>query len=135
MGVMTVVENGEEQKDEYRKFIIKSFDGIDDNRALRELLERRFNHPEWSFPQMIVADGGVAQKRTVEQFLDQHNISNIVVVSCQKNKQHKVEAILGRKILVEKHQKGILLSNSEAHRFAIEFHRKKRAKSFLPTSK
>ncbi len=132
VGVMTVVEAGEVQKDQYRKFNIKSFSGVDDTRALRELLERRFAHLEWAFPQMIVADGGVAQKRVVEKFLHDNNIANIAVVSCKKNKQHKVEAILGQKSLIEKHQRSILLANSEAHRFAIDFHKLKRGKSFLP---
>jgi len=57
VGVMTVVENGTAQKNEYRKFKIKEDPGINDTKALREILRRRFTHEEWRFPNMIVVDG------------------------------------------------------------------------------
>ena len=134
VGVMTVVENGQEKKSEYRKFIIKSYTGIDDNRSLREILNRRFSHQKWEYPNIIVADGGIAQKRTIENFLrNNKDIINkeISVVACKKDKTHKVVSIIGNRDIILKNKKFILLANSEAHRFAIEFHRKKRDDEFL----
>ena len=122
VGVMTVLFGRDPEKNEYRKFRIKSFDGIDDNRALAELLERRFRHTEWEFPQLIVADGSVAQKRTVERFLLDNNLEKIRVVACKKNKNHRVAEILGDTNVIEKYRQAILLANSEAHRFAVEYH-------------
>lgn len=129
VGVMTVLYDEEVEKKEYRKFRVKSFDGIDDNRALRELLERRFNHPEWEFPDIIVADGSVAQKGTVERVLaelDLPQAHKIKVVACKKDERHKVAEILGDSAVVRKHRSAILLANSEAHRFAVEYHQQLR---------
>jgi excinuclease ABC subunit C len=46
VGVMAVVGGSEKKPELYKKFNIKSFVGVDDNRALREVLERRFEHLE-----------------------------------------------------------------------------------------
>lgn len=137
VGVMTVLYDGEIDKQEYRKFRIKSFEGSDDNRALEELLTRRFAHPEWELPDMIVADGSVAQKRTVERVLGAHNAiqKDIKVVACKKDERHTVAEILGDSALVQAHRQAILLANSEAHRFAIEYHRKVRDRYFTKQSR
>jgi len=74
----------------------------------------------------VVADGGLAQKRTVEKFLKENDLKNIKVVSCLKNHKHKVVKILGQKKIIEKYKKEILLVNHEAHRFSLKNHRQKR---------
>lgn len=127
VGVMTVVEDGEVNKNEYRKFIIRGQDDADDTRALREVLERRLRHGEWKTPNMIVVDGGEAQKNTAEEILEEGGLV-IPVVAVTKNERHKPENILGDKDLIFKYKKEILLANSESHRFAIGFHRKLRGK-------
>ncbi|MDD4803875.1 MAG: GIY-YIG nuclease family protein [Candidatus Pacebacteria bacterium] len=124
VGVMTVIENGEINKNEYRKFIIKDSRGSDTG-ALKEILERRFKHLEWTFPQIIVVDGGKAQINIARKIVDR----KIEVVSVLKDEHHKPKAILGSKKVTEKYSDAILLVNSEAHRFAIKYHRQKR--SFL----
>jgi excinuclease ABC subunit C len=58
VGVMTVVEGGEIQKGEYRKFNIKGFQGADDTRALREVLERRLEHTEWELQRSLWSTAG-----------------------------------------------------------------------------
>ena len=128
VGVMTVLYDGEVEKKDYRKFKIKSFDGIDDNRALRELLERRFAHAEWEYPQLIVADGSVAQKGTVERYLAEIGQNDILVVACKKDQRHRVAEILGDSKIVQKYRQAILLANSEAHRFALDYHQQQRDK-------
>ncbi len=131
VGAFSVVFSGEALKSEYRKFKIKEFQNSNDTGALREILERRFSHFEWKFPDLIVSDGGVAQKRVVEKFLKENKLENIKVVSCLKNKKHKVEKILGERKIIEKYKKEILLANSEVHRFALSYHKKLRGKNFL----
>ena len=127
IGVMVVIKQGEASSDDYRQFNIKSFDGIDDLRALEEVLSRRLNHPEWPYPDCILVDGGMTHKRRMEKVLREQGVE-IPVVAAKKNKQHKVEALIGKKGIVEEYKKDLLLANAESHRFAIKLHRKKRTK-------
>ena len=126
VGVMTVVENGEAKLSDYRKFIIRENPGVNDTKALSEVLTRRLNHIEWTMPDLIVVDGGVAQRNIMEKIL-KTNGADIPVVSVVKDERHKPKEILGdKKWLI--YEREILLSNSEAHRYAIAFHTKLRNK-------
>lgn len=130
VGVMTVVVGNQKVPSEYKKFIIRGNSGADDTKALREILERRFNHEEWGISDVVVIDGGQAQLNVGQQVLKELG-KNIPVVSVLKDERHKPKDILGDKVMVEKYKEQILLSNAEAHRFAITFHREKRGKNFL----
>ncbi len=130
VGVMTVVENGIVSKSEYRKFKIKSFKDANDPGALLEVLTRRLGHAEWRLPDLIVVDGNEVQKSVTELVLKEKKL-DIDVVSVVKDSRHKAREILGKKGIIEKHKLEILLANAEAHRFAITYHRQKRAKDFL----
>ncbi|OHA86321.1 MAG: hypothetical protein A3A90_01895 [Candidatus Zambryskibacteria bacterium RIFCSPLOWO2_01_FULL_35_19] len=141
VGVMTVIEDGEVKKSDYRKFKIKENPGINDTEALLEVLSRRLNHNEWARPNLIVVDGGKAQKNIMEKVLKENKI-NIPVVSVVKDEKHKPIKILGIEKLQDlkiekldlsrgalvKWENQILLANAEAHRFAIGFHKKLRGK-------
>lgn len=126
VGVMTVVEDGEVVKGEYRKFRIKEDPGINDTKALREILERRLGHNEWKFPNLIVVDGGKAQKRAMEDTLKKFN-QKIPVVSVVKDERHRAREILGDKKWL-KYEREIILGNAESHRYAIGFHKQLRNK-------
>lgn len=130
VGVMTVIENGEPTKNEYKKFIIQSQKNANDTGALEEVLSRRFRHTQWGMPDLVVTDGGIAQKKVAEQVLKRYQF-NIPVLSVVKDDKHKAKAILGEKDLAKKYKKEILLANFEAHRFAITFHKLRRAKNFI----
>lgn len=128
VGSMTVSENGELKKSDYRKFKIKSINSPNDTLALKEILERRLRHEEWKFPNIIVYDGGIAQRNIVEEVLkkvlgDSHGIKIVGVV---KDEKHKPSRIMGEEDVIKNYKKEILLLNGEAHRFAIGFHRKLR---------
>lgn len=126
VGVMTVVEDGESKLPAYRKFKIKENPGVNDTKALSEILTRRLAHIEWQMPNLIVVDGGVAQKRVIEKVLKEHGVQ-ISVVSVVKDERHRPKEILGdKKYLI--YEREILLSNAEAHRYAITFHKKLRNK-------
>ncbi len=129
VGVMTVIEHEECARNEYRKFNITSTKTADDTKALREVLERRLVHREWRMPELIVVDGSTAQIRTAEKILKAHKLV-IPVVGVVKDEHHKPLRIIGSQKLIEDHRPHILLANSEAHRFAITFHRTTRGKSF-----
>lgn len=126
VGVMTVVEDGEINKSEYRKFRIKEDPGVNDTKALKEVLSRRLAHIEWREANLIVVDGGVAQKRAVEKILQDNGV-RIPVVSVVKDDRHRPKEILGDKRWL-KYEREILLSNSEAHRYAIGYHKNLRGK-------
>ena len=123
VGVMTVLEGRELKKADYRMFKIKTLKGADDTAALREVLSRRLTHPEWPYPHLIIVDGSIAQRRTAEDVLREKGF-DITVVAVVKNDKHRPDRILGDRDLVKAHTKEILLLNSEAHRFAIKYHRK-----------
>ena len=121
VGVMVVLENGEPKKSDYRKFKIMNSQGSDTG-ALQEILERRIKHPEWPRADLIVLDGNLLQLNVAKAVF-----RGISLVAVTKDNKHKAKAIIGEEILVKKYKKEILLANSEAHRFAIAFHRKRRS--------
>jgi excinuclease ABC subunit C len=130
VGVMCVVEDGEVKKSEYKKF--KLVEGKNDDLAgLAEILERRFKHKEWMYPNLIVIDGGRTHlnfaKKVLEHILSKEEASRIILTSLVKDEKHRAREILYTdnvdKLKKENYNKSIILANSEAHRFAISFHK------------
>jgi len=90
VGSMVVFNNGEPAKSEYRKFRIKTVQGINDVAMMREVLERRFAHSigvasessrrrilsaatpreRWELPDLIVIDGGWGQVNVAREVVD-----------------------------------------------------------------
>ncbi len=136
VGAMVVLEDGEVEKSKYRKFKIKTQNKANDTGALVEVLNRRFTHQEWVYPNLIVVDGGIAQINSTRRVLTSIGIK-IPVVSVVKDKRHKPKAIMGlpaqtgNEKFTLKYKREILLANSEAHRFAIAYHKNMRNKNFL----
>ncbi len=129
VAVMTVVQDGQPIKNEYRKFLIRTA-GNDDVAALKEVLTRRLDHPEWPLPRVFVIDGGAAQIRAAQSVLKSAGIE-MPVVGVVKNEAHKPERLIGDSRMITMHEREILLANAEAHRFAIGWHRKRlRNKNF-----
>lgn len=121
-GSMTVMVDGEPEKTEYRKFTIKTVHQSNDTAALREVLSRRFAHPEWPYPRLIVIDGGIAQKNTAERVLKELGIA-IPIVSVVKDDRHRPREILGDPRYTLPLERQIILANAEAHRFALGHHK------------
>ncbi len=130
VGVMTVVENGMPLKNEYRKFILRNTKAGDDAGGLREILSRRLGHDEWPMPRIIAVDGSTAQMNAAQKILDEYGI-RIPIVGVTKDDKHRAREIKGDRALIVNRERDILLANTEAHRFAIGFHRAKRSKNFL----
>ena len=130
VGVMVVVEKGESAKSEYRKFKVRSLEDANDPAALKELLERRFSHPEWPLPEIIVVDGNSIQKNIAEKVIKSHKLT-IPVVAVVKDDRHKASRIIGTQKILDEFKDDILLANAEAHRFAIGFHRQLARKKLL----
>lgn len=130
VGVMTVIVDGEIEKNEYKKFIIKTVSDANDSASLYEILSRRFKHDEWTSPALIVVDGNNIQKNVAEKVLKEYKLK-IPVVGVVKDERHKPKAIIGDENIIKKYKKYILLANSEAHRFAITYYRQKSQKNML----
>ena len=75
-------------------------------------------------------DGGGAQINVALNIFKKLNL-NIPVVSVLKDDRHKMKEILGDKEIVKKYKNEIMLANSEAHRFAINYHKQMRNRNFL----
>ncbi len=131
IGVMVVMEEGEFNKYEYRKFIIRGFDSSNDTGALQEVLTRRLNHGEWRPANIIVIDGGQAQLNAASDIVSVEK-NKAHLVSVVKDDKHRARDILGDITIAAKYKSDIIKLNAEAHRYAIAFHKKKRGESFLP---
>ena len=145
VGSMVRFEHARPEKKEYRRFKIKTVQGIDDYAMLSEVLTRRYmrlideNAP---LPDLILIDGGKGHLNTAYKVIEALDIEHRVDLACiAKGKfRHKVETdevyLPGRKEAVgfKDHSPSRFLLQrvrDESHRFAIEYHRKLRGKKSL----
>ncbi len=127
IGVMVAVVDGVPEKKAYRTFRIKGVQKNDDIASLREVLVRRLGHPEWPLPNVIVVDGGKAQKKATEAVLAEASLA-IPVVAVVKDERHRPREITGARA-ARASEADIVLANSESHRFSLSQHRKARSRS------
>lgn len=126
VGAMVVFQNQDIDPSQYRLFKIRNAPKNDDLLALAEMFERRLNHPEWPYPNLILVDGGREQVKIFEKVLAQRKIS-IPVVGISKFQNDKL--IFGKmkksvKDLVELSKNDLLKLRDEAHRFANNYRKK-----------
>jgi excinuclease ABC subunit C len=128
-GSMVVFIDGKPDNSLYRLFKIKQAPRNDDIRALEEVIERRFNHPEWRLPDLILVDGGRPQVFHISKVLERRNI-NIPLVGISKYGGDKL--VFSAKIknnskeLIESTKEVLLAVREESHRFSLKSSRKKR---------
>ena len=137
-GSMVTFINGRANKNFYRKFKIKIAQKPNDVAMIKEVLNRRFKHPEWPYPDLILIDGGIAQLSATLKIKNQNlKIKNQIKVLSLAKKENK--------LFIEGYKNPILLKNlpreifnlilqlrDEAHRFAISYHKKLRYKELIP---
>lgn len=136
-GSMVTFVHGQPDKNFYRKFKIKTKQTPDDVAMLKEILERRFKHEEWPFPDLILIDGGKGQVNVAVKTLKEMGIK-IQIIGISKNERHLGHQLIipGRKTpppltKLSSSDKNLLLAiDSEAHRFAISYYRKLHRKLF-----
>lgn len=124
-GSMAVFTDGKPDKNEYRKFKIKTVNNTNDVAMLREILERRFTHAGWQSPDLIIIDGGLGQKNTAKMVLEKYNL-NIPIIAIAKGPTRKGERLFfsAPKGYVFPDIEFIKKARDEAHRFAVSYHRK-----------
>jgi excinuclease ABC subunit C len=137
---MVVWQGGRMAKSEYRKFIIKGVEGVDDFASMREVIERRYRRvlgEKRGLPGLILIDGGIGQLHAAAQALEKLEIINQPVASIAKREE--IIFVLGQEdepIVLERHSPILHLVQQirdETHRFAITFHRQRRSARTLHT--
>ena len=119
VGSMVVFTNVKPDKNEYRKFRIKTVRGSNDVGMLKEVLYRRFRN-NWPKPDLILIDGGVGQVNTAKLVLRKLNLS-IPVVGIAKGAKRKKNEFVGN--IPRGIEARILIKvRDEAHRFARSYH-------------
>ncbi len=135
-GSMVTFINGQANKNFYRRFKIKIAGKPNDMAMLKEILSRRFKHPEWPYPDLILIDGGKAQLNAALEVKKSTPGVDYRVMSLAKK---------GNKLFIEGQKKPILLQDlpreifnlflqlrDEAHRFALTYHKKLRERNLIP---
>ena len=143
VGSMIVYEKGKPKRTDYRKFKIRSVDGPNDYASMKEVLTRRFSHGLRdreeeqelegfsSFPELILMDGGKGQVSIAQEVLEELNL-HIPICGMVKDDHHRTRGLYYNNIEIPIERtseafKLITRIQDEAHRFAIEFHRKLRS--------
>jgi excinuclease ABC subunit C len=121
VGSMVVFENGKPNKDEYRKFKIRTVTGSNDVGMLTEVLERRFKHATWALPDLILIDGGLPQTNAAYRAMRAAGFT-IPLVGLAKGPERKRNDIVGA-VPKNVDLKTLIQVRDEAHRFAISYHK------------
>jgi excinuclease ABC subunit C len=132
---MVVWEEGRMKKSGYRKFIIRGVAGNDDFASMREAVERRYRRLQQErkpLPGLILIDGGIGQLHAAAAALEKLEIINQPLASIAKKEE--VIYVYGQEdepIVLERHSPLLRLIQQirdETHRFAVTFHRQRRAR-------
>jgi excinuclease ABC subunit C len=135
-GSMVVFINGKSDKKQYRKFRIRIKNEPNDIAMLKETLERRFLHNEWKYPEVILIDGGKAQLNIAIKTKNQNSKAKFIkIISIAKRNKELFIENKNKPILLKSLQQEIynliIQLDDEAHRFAINYHKKLRSEKLL----
>ena len=130
---MVVWEDGQMKKSDYRKFIIRSVDGVDDFASMREVVTRRYKRLQQEdkpMPSLVLIDGGLGQLHAAAEALEALEIINQPLAAIAKREEIIYVYEQESDPVALDHHSPVLhlvqLIRDEAHRFAVTFHRKRR---------
>jgi excinuclease ABC subunit C len=130
---MVVWEDGQMKKSDYRKFIIKTVEGVDDFASMREVVGRRYKRvtsDKQKMPSLVLIDGGIGQLHAAAEALESLEITNQPLASIAKREE--IIYVHGQEddpVVLDRHSPVLHLMQlirDESHRFAVTFHRKRR---------
>lgn len=130
--------DGKPKKSDYRKFKIRTVEGIDDFASMAEVVERRYSgslSTQLPLPDLIVIDGGKGQLSASVEVLDRLGLK-IPVIGLAKRLEEVFFPNESLPFNLPKTSSSLKLLQQirdEAHRFAITFHRQLRDKRTLST--
>lgn len=134
VGSLVVFKNGRPQKNDYRKYKIKTVAGPNDVASLQEIIRRRYKRileEKKDFPDLILVDGGKGQLNAARGALEELGVGNLPIVSLAKKEEIIFAPDRKKGIRLERTSPALKLFQNirdEAHRFAISFHRLRREK-------
>lgn len=138
-GSLSVLIDGIPDTHEYRRFKILRKNTPNDFAMISEVVRRRFEHPEWPQPDLLVIDGGKGQVSSATLVIKKLKL-NIPIIGLAKRYE---KIIIPLNSPLQENFKSIRVSltrpgihvlqriRDEAHRFALTYHRKLRNKSSL----
>jgi len=130
---MVVWEDGRMRKSDYRKFVIKTVEGVDDFASMREVVSRRYRRLQEEgkpLPGLVLIDGGIGQLHAAAESLEALGIINQPLASVAKREE--ILYVYGREdepVRLDPHSPVLHLVQQvrdESHRFAVRFHRQRR---------
>jgi len=131
---LVVWEDGKMNKQAYRKFKVMTVLGVDDFASMREVVTRRYRRlldEKQSMPSLILIDGGLGQLHAAAEALESLGLTSQPLASIAKREEviylHGNEdepIVLDRRSPV---LHLIQLIRDESHRFAVGYHRQRRA--------
>jgi len=130
---MVVWEDGKMKKSDYRKFIIRTVEGVDDFASMREVVTRRYKRvqdEQKTMPSLVLIDGGLGQLHAAAEALESLEVINQPLAAIAKREE--ILYVYGQEkdpIALDHHSPVlhlIQMIRDEAHRFAVTFHRKRR---------
>ena len=146
VGSMVVFEDGLPKRSDYRRFAIKWTAGPDDVGMMGEVIRRRFarlleeesdqrnieGRRKFSYsPNLVVIDGGKGQLNRAVEVMDELGISRVTTVSLAKRMEEVFLPDRSDPVVIPRGSESLYLLQQirdEAHRFAITYHRQRRAK-------
>ncbi len=131
---MVSFDHGRPDKSQYRKYIIRTVEGIDDFKAMAEVVGRRYRrlkNENKPFPDLVLIDGGKGQLSSALAAIAELKISGLAVAALAKEEEEIFLPGSSESIRLPDYSAALLLLRhvrDEAHRFAITFHRQRRQK-------
>lgn len=131
--------DGKPRRSEYRKYGIRTVDGVDDFASMREVVQRRYTRvleEGLPLPDLIVIDGGKGQLSSAVEVLNELGLGQQPVIGLAKRLEEVFIPGESLPLNIAKTSAGLRLLQrirDEAHRFAITYHRERRSKSTLQT--
>lgn len=136
---MVVCENGKMNRNEYRKFKIRSVDGANDFASMHEAVLRRYRRvrdEEKALPDLIMIDGGKAQLNAAAEAMRELDLEAVPMIGVVKPPLHHNQVayllVKGREdepVYLDSHSqilRLIQMIRDETHRYAVTYHRKRR---------
>jgi excinuclease ABC subunit C len=131
---LVVWEDGKMNKQAYRKFKIKTVEGVDDFASMFEVVQRRYRRlqdEKQPLPSLVLVDGGLGQLHAAADALESVGLPTQPLASIAKKEEiiyvHGSEddpVVLDRRSPV---LHLVQLIRDESHRFAIGYHRQRRS--------
>ena len=158
VGSMVVFQKGKPKTSHYRRFKIKTVDGVDDYASMQEMLRRRFKRladvrlqnerqafdegnstsDGWSIvPELVIIDGGKGHLSAALEVFLELGLDDIPLVALAKENEEIFAPYTSEPIILPRNSQSLYLVQrirDEAHRFAITYHRNLRSKGSLKSS-